>query len=59
MSIDLQMFEAVMHLVEGLGPDTALTLQVEKSSVLSGCSETKSIHNTISVNFVLENINSK
>jgi hypothetical protein len=46
------MFAVVMHLVEGLSPETLLTLKVEKS--LFYLVGTRS-----SVNFVLENVDKK
>jgi hypothetical protein len=48
------LFAAVTRLVEGLSPETLLTLKVD---LLSGHTEINRIHNRTIVNFVLENIN--
>jgi hypothetical protein len=56
-SRDLQMFAAVTHIAEGLTPETLLTLKFRKvSNLLSGYTETYSIHNGTIVKFVFETI---
>jgi hypothetical protein len=54
-SRDLQKLMAAVTHIEALP-----TLKVEKSlNFLSGYTETNTIHNRISVNYVLENVNKK
>jgi hypothetical protein len=48
------MFAAVTHLIKGLSLETLLTLKVEKfHNLLSGHTESSSINNRTTVNFVL------
>jgi hypothetical protein len=60
-SRDLQMFFAALtELVEGLSIETLPTLKAEKvSNLLSGYTETSNIHNRITFDFVLANVNKK
>jgi hypothetical protein len=47
---------AMTHLVEGLNLGTLLMLKVEVSNFLSGYTETNSIQNRTTVNFVLADV---
>jgi hypothetical protein len=60
-SRDLQkLFAAVTHQVEGLSLETLLTLKDgEVSDLLIGYTETKTVHNRTTANFVLEHVDKK
>jgi hypothetical protein len=53
------LFAPVTHLVEGLSWDISYFKGGKLSNLLSGYTETNSVHNRRTVNFVLEIVNKK